>query len=82
MSPPVPLLLLLALLLALSASLSASEAAILSLNKVRLRHLVEQGHRGARLIFDLLTRLDRVIAALVVANNLVNVALSAIGAWI
>jgi CBS domain containing-hemolysin-like protein len=72
----------LALLLALSASFSAAEAAMLSINKVRLRHLMEQGHRGARLTFGLLTQLDHVIGTLLVANNLINVAISAVGTWV
>jgi len=78
----LPVLLLLGLLLVLSASFSASEAAILSINRVRLRHLVEQGHRSARLTYDLLTKLDRVIGTLLIANNLVNVAIAAISAWV
>ena len=78
----VPLLLLLGLLLVLSALLSASEAAMLSINKVRLRHLVEQGHRSARLTFGLLTQLDRLIGTLLIANSLVSVAFSVIGSWI
>ena len=78
----VPLLITLAALMVLSASFSASEAAMLSINKVRLRHLVEQGHRGAQLTFKLLTHLDGVIGTLLVANNIVNVAISAIGSWI
>ena len=78
----LPLLLSLGLLLALSASFSASEAAMLSINKVRLRHFVEQGHRNAQLTFSLLTHLDRLIGTLLVANNLVNVAFSAIASWI
>lgn len=77
-----PLGCLIAVLLLLSASFSASEAALLSINKVRLRHLVEKGHHGARMTYGLLTQLDRVIGTLLVANNLVNVALSAIASWI
>lgn len=73
-----PLLGWLGLLLALSASFSASEAALLSVNRVRLRHLSEQGHRRARSTLELLTHPDRLIGTLVVANNLVNVAFSAI----
>ena len=78
----VPVLAIIVGLLVLSACLSATEAAMLVINKVRLRHLVEQGHRSARLTFNILPRLDRVIGTLLVANNLVNVALSAMGAWI
>lgn len=82
MAVTVPVLLLLVGLLVVSAACSATEAAMLSINKVRLRHLVEQGHRGAQLTFGLLTQLDRVIGTLLVGNNLANVAISAIGSWI
>ncbi len=79
MAVTLPILLLLVALLACSALVSASEAAMLSINKVRLRHLMEQGHRSAQVTFRLLTRLDHVIGTLLVANNVVNVAISAIG---
>ena len=78
----LPVLLFLGGLLVLSASFSASEAAMLSMNKVRLRHLMEQGHRGAQLTFKLLTQLDQVIGTLLVANSLVTVAVSAIASWV
>jgi CBS domain containing-hemolysin-like protein len=55
---------------------------MLSINKVRLRHLMEQGHKPAQLTFRLLTRLDHVIGTLLVANNVVNVAISVLGSWI
>jgi len=69
---------LLTLFIMLSALCSATEAAFLSINKVRLRHLMEQGHRSAQLTFQLLTQLDHVIGTLLVANNLMTVAVSAI----
>ncbi len=78
----VPILVLLGVLLLLSAVFSASEAAMLSINKVRLRHLMEQGHRRARLTYHLLTQLDHVIGTLLVANNLVSVGLSVLATWI
>ena len=77
-----PILLLLAVLLALSTLFSACEAAMLSINKVRLRHLMEQGNRSASLTFGLLPHLDRVIGTLLVANNVVNVAISSIASWL
>ena len=83
MSPAMtlPIFVVVGLLLLLSASFSASEVALLSINKVHLRHLVEQGHRSAQLTFGLLTQLDQLIGTLLIANNLVNVAISAIGSW-
>ncbi len=77
-----PIIVMLIVFMGLSASFSASEAAMLSINKVRLRHLVEQGHRSAQLTFGLLTQLDRVIGTLLIANNLVNVAIAGIASWI
>ncbi len=55
---------------------------MLTINKVRLRHLAEQGHRAAQLTYRLLMQLDRVIGTLLVANNFINVTISAIGSWI
>ena len=77
-----PLWWLLAALLLLSALFSASEAALLSINKVRLRHLMEKGNRSAQLTYELLTQLDRVIGTLLVANNLADTALSSLVTWI
>ncbi len=78
----LPVLLSLIVLFVLSASFSATEVALLAINKVRLRHLVEQQHRSAQLTFQVLTNLDRAIGTLLIANNLVNVSISAIGSWI
>lgn len=77
-----PLLILLLGLLACSALVSAAEAAVLSINKVRLRHRMEQGHPGAKATYELLTQLDHLIGTLLLANNVVNVGISVLGSWI
>ncbi|MBI4597246.1 MAG: HlyC/CorC family transporter [Candidatus Omnitrophica bacterium] len=77
----VPMSIVLGLLLLASALISASEAAMLSINKVRLRHLVEQGNRSAQITFDLLKQLDHLVSTLLVANTTVNVVFTAIGSW-
>ncbi len=76
---PLLILLLLAVLLALSAIFSASEAALLAINKIRLRHLTQQGNKRARVAYSLVTRLDRFIATILCCNNLVTVLISALG---
>jgi CBS domain containing-hemolysin-like protein len=78
----VPILIVLAVLLALSAALSAMEAALLGINKVRLRHLAESGNRSAQLTYDVLARLDKAIGTLLFVDTLVETASSAIGTWI
>ena len=65
-------------LFVLSAFFSASEAALISLNKVRLRHLVEKKKRGAERVYRLVSRMDKFIATMLIGNNLVNVAIASI----
>ncbi len=71
-------LIILFVLLVFSAFFSASEAALIALNKVRLRHMIEKKKPGAKRIFGLLSRMDRLIATILVGNNLVNTAFAAI----
>ena len=82
MTLTIPVVISLILLLLVSASISAAEAAMLSINKVRLRHLVEQGNRRARLTFKLLTQIDRVIGTLLIANTLINVTITTLASWV
>ena len=66
------LLTIIAVLTVLSAYFSGSETAMMALNRYRLRHLVKQGHRGARKANRLLQRPDRLLATILIGNNLVN----------
>jgi len=44
----------------------------MSLNRYRLRHMAESGHRGARILTQLLERPDRLLGIILLGNNLVN----------
>ena len=72
------LLIALGVLLLLSAFFSGSETGMMSVNRYRLRHLAQQGHSGAKRIQFLLERPDRLIGLILIGNNLVNIAASAI----
>ncbi len=63
----------LVLLIALSGFFSASETALMALNRYRLKHLADQGHRGAKLAQRLLLRTDRLIGLILIGNNAVNI---------
>jgi len=65
---------LLGLLLLCSAFFSSSETGMLSLNRYRLRHLANEGHRSASLAQRLLEKPDRLISTILIGNNLVNIA--------
>ncbi len=72
------IILILLLLFVISFFFSASETAIIGLSKIRLRHMLQQGVKGARHVQHLVAKLDKVIAAILIGNNLVNIAISAI----
>lgn len=76
------LLIILLVLVVFSAFFSASEAALIALNKIRLRHLVEQKKRGAARIYRLVSRMDKLIATILVGNTLVNTAIAAVATLI
>ncbi|MFO7542091.1 MAG: CNNM domain-containing protein, partial [Thiobacillus sp.] len=61
-------------LLFLSACFSASETAMMAINRYRLRHAAENGHRGAILTQSLLHQTDKLLGVILLGNNLVNVA--------
>jgi len=65
-------------LICLSAFFSGSETGITTLNRYRLRHLADGGHKGARLAQRLLERPDRLIGLILLGNNFVNIFASAI----
>ncbi|MFL0796524.1 MAG: HlyC/CorC family transporter [Cellvibrionaceae bacterium] len=66
------------ILLCLSSFFSSSETGMMSLNRYRLKHLANEGHRGAILANRLLNRTDRLIGVILIGNNLVNFAASAL----
>jgi len=72
------LFIILGILLFISAYFSGSETGMMSLNRYRLRHLEKQKHRGAKRVSKLLERPDRLIGLILIGNNLVNIAASAI----
>src|SRR5215207_8628152 len=49
---------------------------MMALNRYRLKHLVKQGNRGARLTQALLDRTDRLLGVILLGNNLINSASS------
>jgi len=68
----------LTLLLILSAFFSGSETALMTLNRYRLRHRADQGHKSSLLIVELLKKPDRLIGLILLGNNFVNILASAI----
>ncbi|MFA5411105.1 MAG: hemolysin family protein [Candidatus Omnitrophota bacterium] len=75
----LPLTILFIFILALfSFFFSASETAVIGLSKIRLRHLISKGVKRAQSLQRLITKLDKFIAAILIGNDFVNIAISAI----
>jgi Mg2+/Co2+ transporter CorB len=65
-------------LLLLSGFFSISETSLMAINRYRIRHLAGQGRRGAKRVLDLLGKTDRLLATILLGNNLVNAGLTAL----
>jgi Mg2+/Co2+ transporter CorB len=62
----------LAVLLICSAFFSMSETAMMASNRIRLRHMAQDGHRGARLAVALLGKTDQLLGVILLGNTLIN----------
>lgn len=80
--PLSSLFITLAILLFLSAFFSGSETGLMSLNRYKMKHLAESGHKGAKLAEKLLAKTDVLLSLILICNNLVNIAASAIATMI
>lgn len=75
-----PLLyLLLIVLIALSAFFSSAETAFSSISKVRLKHYEDIGRPGAKKAIYIQEHFDDALSAILIGNNIVNIASASIG---
>ncbi|KZN37718.1 HlyC/CorC family transporter [Pseudoalteromonas luteoviolacea] len=72
------LFIILGVLILISGYFSSSETGIMSINRYRLRHLVKENNKSAKRVDKLLKRPDRLIGLILIGNNLVNIAASAV----
>lgn len=80
--PFAALLVTAAVLVILSMIFSAAESAFLSVNKLRIRLLRNKKDKRAERVWKLLGSKDKLINTLLIGNNIVNIALSSIFAFI
>jgi len=63
-------------LIVFSAFFSLSEAALLSVGKIRIRHIAESGNNNAKQVVRLLENPEDFLAAILIGNNIVNISAS------
>ncbi|SHH14073.1 HlyC/CorC family transporter [Clostridium grantii] len=71
-------LIILIVLLFLSSFFSASETALMTLSKIRIRHMVESGVKDADKVNNLLQNPSKLLATILVGNNIVNIGASSL----
>ncbi|MBA7600544.1 hypothetical protein ES703_07600 [subsurface metagenome] len=75
-------LVLFVICLLLSAFFSGSETAFISLQRIRLEHLVKNNVRGARRVARMIERPEKLLSTILLGNNFVNVAAAALGTMV
>lgn len=70
--------LILFLLLLLSAFFSSAETALTTVNKVRIRTLIEEGNSRAAVVQKILDQYGKMLSTILVGNNLVNISASSL----
>lgn len=73
-------ILIISVLIVFSAFFSGSEAALLSVNKIRIRHMADTGNKNAAILVKLLENPEQFLTAILVGNNIVNITASVLGA--
>ncbi len=68
------------ILLVLSAFFSSAETALTSVNKLRMRTLADDGRKAARLVLKLEEKSTKMLSAILIGNNIVNLSASALSA--
>lgn len=78
MSQYLTKLIILVVLILLSAFFSATETAFFSMNKIRMKSLANEGNTRAKRALKLSDKTDELLSAVLIGNNLVNIATTAI----
>ncbi len=69
---------ILVILLIGSGFFSMSETSLMSLSKIRIRHMQEEGVKGAKLVSNLIEDSNKLLSTILVGNNVVNIAATSI----
>jgi len=69
---------ILIILMGLSAFFSGSETALVSCNRIRIRTLAEDGDKKARTLLEVLEQQSKMLSAILILNNIVNLSASAL----
>lgn len=61
-----------------SAFFSMSETALMSLSKIKIRYMIDEGKKGYKLVDKLLNKPSKLIGGILIGNNIANIGASAL----
>ena len=76
-SDAIQVLILIALI-GLSAYFSSSETALLTVSKIRIRNLIEDGNHQAVILGKVIEDQGKMLSAILIGNNIVNISASSL----
>ncbi|MBS6397179.1 MAG: HlyC/CorC family transporter [Clostridiales bacterium] len=76
-SDAIQVLILIALI-GLSAFFSSAETALVTVNKIRVRNLIEEGDRRAVILSRVIEHQGKMLSAILIGNNIVNISASSL----
>ncbi len=76
-SDAIQVLILMALV-GLSAFFSSAETALVTVNKIRIRNLIEEGNRRAAILSKVIEDQGKMLSAILIGNNIVNISASSL----
>ena len=75
-------LMFLVLLIGMSAFFSSAETALVTVNKMRIRSLIEEGNKKAIILNKVIENQGKMLSAILIGNNIVNISASALATLI
>lgn len=66
------------ILILLSAFFSSAETALTTVNKIRLKTLVDEGHKSAGIVMKLIENPGKLLSTILIGNNIVNLSASSL----
>lgn len=66
------------ILLFLSAFFSSAETALTTVNKIKIRSLIDEGNKRAKTVADITDNSSKMLSAILIGNNIVNISVSSI----
>ncbi len=72
-------IIIMAALIMMSAYFSATETAFSSMNKTRMKAMIEKGNKKAERAYNLSEKYDKLISTILIGNNIVNISVASIG---